>query len=72
MKYRFLALAVNHVEALYASSYRGVPLGMPTMVRRKLCLKNRNLDEKCNRFKNGIETVRRLEPLALKGYTAAH
>jgi hypothetical protein len=40
--------------------------------RNKLCLKNRNLDEKCDGFKNSFETVRRLEPVALKGYTPAH
>jgi zona occludens toxin (predicted ATPase) len=40
--------------------------------RWNLCLKNRNLAQKYNRFKNAVETSTRLEPLALKGYTAAH
>jgi hypothetical protein len=55
-----------------SSSYRGGLLYIGRQYSSKLCLKNRNLDEKCNRFKNGFETVRRLEQVALKGYTPAH
>jgi hypothetical protein len=67
-----LGLAVNHAASKPASSYRGGGVCIGLRDESNLCLKNRSLDEKCNRFKNVLETVRRLEPVALKGYTAAH
>ncbi|WP_139330614.1 hypothetical protein [Rhizobium sp. RU33A] len=72
MTYRFLGLAVNHAALKPASAYRGGMVCIGRLDASNLCLKNRSLDEKCNRFKNGVETVRRLEPVALKGYTPAH